>query len=184
MKHALYAAVVAVLVAVVYFAFQSEAPADQPGAPTATAGGSAPASASAELAPVPDVRGVAAVPEPGRPTVPDQLELRTQIAEADTRLMSALEAAYERVLADGAGIDGWIDETGMVQHLSPLPPEPRFVRQLDLPGAVQPEPGPDEKGGGGDVQPKRVRTLVLTQANAPEVFALEAELASLRSRLR
>lgn len=185
MKIAIYSTFAAILVAILYFVFglsSLETPAGQGPASTGAATGET--AGTTELAAGPGAISTSAVPLPERPTVPDQLELRTQIADADTRLMSALEAAYERVLAEGKAIDGFIDEAGMVQHSSPLPPEPRFVRQLDVPEEPKPAPGPEEKRDEGSGTPKRVRTLVLTQANAPEVFALQAELESLRARLR
>lgn len=183
MKRILFAAI-AVAVAVILAVWKFRAEAEQPVVPSSDAAAAQTADAPAQLAGGSAAEPARVLPSPDRPTVPDQLELRTKIAEADTRLMSALDAAYERELAEGRAIEGWIDEAGTVQHSTPLPPEPRLLRQLDLPEEPKPEAGAEGKRDEGPGAPKRVRTLVLTMANAPEVFALQDELAALRRQLR
>lgn len=122
-----------------------------------------------------------------RRTTPDQLELRQAIAAAEARHIEAVEAAFAALRESrGPGcIEGWRDSSGEVQLDLQAPPLPHLVRVYDLP-ADPSESALDPSGKGASAAPARVRVLAvhLTQANAPHLQALEAEVERLRKRLR
>jgi hypothetical protein len=159
-----------------------------PNSPVELAAGPASEDQLAQAAPRAQARS-AATDE--RRTTPDQMELRQAIAAAETRRLEAVEAAFEalRESRRAGCIEGWRDATGEVVLDAPAPPLPHLVRVYDLPpesGADVPASPPDPTGKGASQGPARVRVLAvhLTQANAPEVYALQAEAERLRRGLR
>lgn len=120
-------------------------------------------------------------------TAPDQLELRRELAAAETRHLEAMEAAFAALRESrGPGcIEGWRDESGELRLDAPAPPQPCLVRFYDLPAdPAQPAPDPAEKGASQGAPRVRVLAVHLTHANAPQVFAAQAEAERLRARLR
>lgn len=162
-----------------------------PGARSTTEGASAP-SAPAAASDEPSASATSRDPGRGAPITerrvePDQLELRRELAAAETRHMEAMEAAFAALRESrGPGcIEGWRDESGELRLDAPAPPQPCLVRYYDLP-ADPVEPAPDPRGKGASQAAPRVRVLAvhLTKANAPQVFAAQVEAERLRARLR